>query len=138
MKTKRMLILVGLLILIAVVIAPTTAVPVTKNKYWGLGGGEWRIYYPDGNRELFSGPVEWKTSIWSNGKFQSIGQGELVGEVTGAKFVGKLKVTDSPDLIVMQYEMIGTVFFPDGTSQKYHSEVKIVQGTETVNFFKWG
>ena len=138
MKTKRMLILMGLLILITVVIAPTTAEPVTKNKYWGLGGGEWWVNYPDGTRELFSGPVEWKTSIWSNGKFQSIGQGELVGGVSGATFVGKLKVTNTPDYNVRQLEMIGTVFLPDGTSQKYHSEVKFVQGTENVNFFKWG
>jgi hypothetical protein len=133
-----MLILIGMLILIAVVIAPTTAEPVTKNKYWGLGEGEWWVNYPDGTRELFSGSVEWKTSIWSNGKFQSIGQGELVGEVSGATYVGKLKVTYTPDYNVHQLQMIGTVFFPDKTSQKYHSEVKSVQGTETVKFFKWG
>ena len=142
MKIKETLVLVGFLVLIAVVIAPPATASVTKNKYWGTGGGEWRINYPDGTNEKFAGPVEWKTTFWQNDngiwRTQSIGQGELVGVVSGATFVGKLKVLDTPLFNVLQLEMIGTVFFPDGTSQMYHSEVKYVDGTQTVNFFKWG
>jgi hypothetical protein len=143
MQLKSVLLLAICIVAALMVVAPAAAAESSKDKYLGPGVAVVIIYYEDGTQEFFFGPVEWRATSWfSDGislKQVWFGDADLTGYDSGAVFRGKMKwifhVVN--DQMIGQVQLIGTVFFADGTSRKYHSEFKQVGDTETVDFFKW-